>query len=165
MDIGSLRAHGLYQIFMIGAQIRRSEITHALVQAHGLNVLSGPFSGMVLPLDAAWGDRDLAPKILGCYESELHPAINKVISRKPKTVINIGCAEGYYSVGMARALPHARVFAFDQELKAQAVCGRAAATNHVANRVAVEGSCGLDKLRRILSKNEKTVPIVDCEGR
>jgi hypothetical protein len=164
MDIGSLRAHGLYQILMIGAQIRRSEITGALVQAHGLNVSSGPFAGMILQPDVAWTDGDLAPRILGCYESELHPSITKAISRNPNTIINIGCAEGYYSVGMARALPNARVFAFDTNPNAQAICGRAAATNRVANRVSVEGSCGHDTLRRLLSENGKAFLIVDCEG-
>lgn len=164
MDINSFRAHGLNQIFSIGVQLRRSEIAGALVQAHGPNVMSGPFAGMTLLPDAAWGDGDVAPKLLGSYESELHPAIAKLIDRKPSAVINIGCAEGYYAVGMARALPNARVFAFDSEPRAQDICRRAAATNQVTNRVAVEGSCGADALRRILAKNDKAVLIVDCEG-
>lgn len=164
MDINSFRAQGLYQIFTIGLQIRRSEIAGALVQAHGPNVMSGPFAGMVLLPDAAWGDGDIAPKLLGCYESELHPAVAKVISREPKTIINIGCAEGYYSVGMARALPDARVLAFDTEPNAQAICKRAATANHVADRIAVEGTCGIDTLRRIVAGTDRPVLIVDCEG-
>jgi hypothetical protein len=164
MDINTFRAQSLYQIFMIGLQLRRSEIAGALVQAHGPNVMSGPFSGMVLLPDAAWGDGDIAPKLLGCYESELHPAVTKAIGRNPKTVINIGCAEGYYAVGMARALPNARVLAFDTEPNAQAICKRAAAANQVSNRVAVEGSCSIDTLRRILTGNDRPVLIVDCEG-
>jgi hypothetical protein len=164
MDINGFRAHSLNQIFMIGVQLRRSEIAGALVQAHGPNVMSGPFAGMTLLPDAAWGDGDVAPKLLGSYESELHPAIAKLIERNPKAVINIGCAEGYYSAGMARALPNARVFAFDTEPRAQDICRRAAAANHVTDRVAVEGSCGIDTLRRILSENDKAALIVDCEG-
>jgi hypothetical protein len=164
MDINTFRAQSLYQIFMIGLQLRRSEIAGALVQAHGPNVMSGPFAGMVLLPDAAWGDGDIAPKLLGCYESELHPAVTKAISRNPNTVINIGCAEGYYAVGMARALPNARVLAFDTEPNAQAICKRAAAANQVGNRVAVEGSCTMDTLRRILAGNDRPVLIVDCEG-
>lgn len=164
MDINSLRADALYQIFLIGVQIRRSEIASALVQAHGPNVMSGPFAGMSLLPDVVWGDGDLAPKLLGCYESELHPAIAKVIRGNSKTVANIGCAEGYYAVGMARALPNARVFAFDTEPKAQAICARAAAANQVASRLVVQGTCGIDALRRIVSENDKTALIADCEG-
>lgn len=164
MDINSYRANGLYQILAIGQQIRRSEIAGALVQAHGPNVMTGPFAGMLLLPDAAWGDGDIAPKLLGCYESELHPAIAKMIARNPKTVMNIGCAEGFYAVGMARALPGARVLAFDTEPKAQAICRRAAGANHVADRIAVEGTCGIDTLRRMLADNDKIGLIVDCEG-
>jgi hypothetical protein len=164
MDLNTFRAQGLYQIFMIGVQLRRSEITGVLVQAHGPKVMSGPFAGMTVLPDAAWGDGDIAPKLLGCYESELHPAIAKAISRNPRVIINIGCAEGYYSIGMARALPNVRVFAFDTEPKAQEICRRAAAANQVANRIAVEGQCGIETLRRLLAENDKPVLIVDCEG-
>ena len=82
---------------------RRAEITNVLFNTQKGNVLSGPFAGMAMLPESSWGDGDLAPKLLGCYEAELHPAIAKAISRKPKNIVNIGCAEGYYAVGMARA--------------------------------------------------------------
>jgi hypothetical protein len=143
---------------------RRAEITNALYQVQGGSVLSGPFAGMTMLAEASWGDGDLAPKLLGCYEAELHPAIAKAIARGPKSVINIGCAEGYYAVGMARALPHSRVFAFDTNAQAQAICGRAAAANQVAARAEVAGTCTLDTLRQIISAHDRTLLLVDCEG-
>jgi len=163
-DINQLRGQSLYQIFHIGAQSRRAEISAALVQALGLNVLTGPFAGMTLPNEASWGDGDLPPKLLGCYEAELHPAIAKAISRDPQVVVNIGCAEGYYAVGMARALPQARVLAFDADAKAQAICARAAAANQVVDRVKVEGACGAETLLRLTSEPARMLLIVDCEG-
>lgn len=143
---------------------RRAEITSALYQVQHGSVLSGPFAGMTMLPEASWGDGDLAPKLLGCYEAELHPAIAKAIARDPKNVINIGCAEGYYAVGMARALPQSRVFAFDTNALAQAICGRAALTNQVAARAQVAGICTLDALRQIISANDRTLLLVDCEG-
>jgi hypothetical protein len=53
------------------------------------------------------------PKLLGCYEQELHPALNRAIDTDYGVILNIGCAEGYYPVGLARVLPTAHVIAFD----------------------------------------------------
>jgi len=143
---------------------RRAEITNALYRAHGGNVLSGPFAGMALLPEVSWGDGDLAPKLLGCYEAELHSAIEKAIGRDPKNVINVGCAEGYYAVGMARALPQSRVFAFDADEKARAICARAALANQVGARARVAGICTFDSLRETISKNDRNLLLIDCEG-
>jgi hypothetical protein len=143
---------------------RRAEITNVLFNSQGGNVLSGPFAGMAMLPEVSWGDGDLAPKLLGCYEAELHPAIAKAISREPRNVINVGCAEGYYAIGMARALPQSRVFAFDTNEAAQAICGRAAAANQVGTRAKVGGTCTFDTLRDTISKEERTLLFVDCEG-
>ncbi|HLH93704.1 MAG TPA: methyltransferase domain-containing protein [Xanthobacteraceae bacterium] len=143
---------------------RRAEITKALFESQHGNVLSGPFAGMAMLPEASWGDGDLAPKLLGCYEAELHPAIAKAIGRAPKTVINVGCAEGYYAVGMARALPQSRIFAFDTSDRAQAICSRAAALNQVDARAKVGGTCTFDTLRNVISNGDRSLLFVDCEG-
>jgi ribosomal protein L11 methylase PrmA len=46
-------------------------------------------------------------------------------------VLNIGCAEGYYAVGIKRLLPNAQVFAFDINPQAQTACQALAAKNGV----------------------------------
>jgi 2-polyprenyl-3-methyl-5-hydroxy-6-metoxy-1,4-benzoquinol methylase len=143
---------------------RRVEITNALYQAQHGSVLSGPFAGMTMLPEASWGDGDLAPKLLGCYEAELHSAIGKAIARAPKSIINIGCAEGYYAIGLARALPNSRVYAFDTSAAAQAICSRAAAANQVSTRANVAGTCTTATLREIISENDRTLLVVDCEG-
>jgi hypothetical protein len=152
------------QDLVAATQARRADITKALIEEQGLRVASGPFVGMTLLADVCWGDGDMAPKLLGVYEAELHPVIAKAIGRDPKTVINIGCAEGYYAVGMARLLPQARVFAFESDERGQDICRRAATANQVAERVAVAGACDAALLRRTIPQNERPLLIVDCEG-
>jgi 2-polyprenyl-3-methyl-5-hydroxy-6-metoxy-1,4-benzoquinol methylase len=143
---------------------RRAEITSVLYNVQGGSVLSGPFAGMAMLPEVSWGDGDLAPKLLGCYEAELHPSIAKAISRKPSKIINIGCAEGYYAVGMARALPQSQIFAFDTDERARAICDRAVAANQVGGRAKVAGTCTFDTLRETISKDDRTLLLVDCEG-
>lgn len=96
-------------------------------------VQSGPFKGMLLPVEESWGDGNLSCKLLGCYEQELHDDIEREIARlsllpEPQ-IIDIGCAEGYYAVGMARRLPKASVYAVDISKTALTVTEWAAGLN------------------------------------
>jgi hypothetical protein len=149
---------------IVAMHARRADINKALIAAHGRSVMSGPFAGMALPADACWGDGDMAPKLLGIYEAELHAAIAKAVARDPKTVVNIGSAEGYYAVGMARLLPQARVLAFETDERGRDICRRAAAANQVDDRVAVAGTCDTELLSRVMSHDERPLLIVDGEG-
>lgn len=79
----------------------------------GNKVLSGLFSGMELDINVAWSDGNIVSKLLGMYEVELEPHIKQAIARKPKTIANIGCAEGYYTIGLARLLPDVKVLGYD----------------------------------------------------
>ncbi len=95
----------------------------------------GPFAGMKLPREKAWESGCLAPMLLGTHEQELHFDLEKEITRLepepfPK-VVNVGCAEGYYAVGLARRLLHATVWAVDIDAKAIKIAQRAAIDNGV----------------------------------
>lgn len=80
-------------------------------------VLTGPFVGMTILQKEAWHDGNLGTMILGCYEEELHKEIEGEIVRLNKmsrpVISVVGCAEGYYAVGMARRVPRAQVIAMD----------------------------------------------------
>ncbi len=98
-------------------------------------VQSGPFKGMTLPREQAWKDGALCPMLLGCHEQELHGILEMEIARlaeipNPK-IVNLGCAEGYYAVGLKRRLPHATVRAIDPEDKCIRIMGEAAVLNGV----------------------------------
>lgn len=95
----------------------------------------GPFKGMWLPREEAWDAHALAPKLLGCYEQELHDVLEEEISRlarlpQPK-IVNVGCAEGYYAIGMAGRLRNAKVWACDKDNDSRAIAEHAAKVNGV----------------------------------
>jgi len=143
---------------------RINRYTSQLVQAVGMKVQNGPFAGMLLPRQFSWGGGYLGPKILGSYEAELHTAVEKGIARKPDVVINVGCAEGFYAIGLARRLPKARVFAFDIDEAAQASCAAAAAENGVAEQVTVLGRCDAAQLMELTRGCRRALIVLDCEG-
>src|SRR5947209_10340484 len=78
-----------------------SELTRKFIRLCGLAVQDGPFKEMKLAESTSWGDGDTLPKLLGCYEAELHPAVNEALGKDYAAVINVGCAEGYYAIGFA----------------------------------------------------------------
>lgn len=127
-------------------------------------VVDGPFAGMRLTDAVSWSDNDVVAKSLGCYEAELHRPLAALLARAPDVVVNVGCAEGYYAVGLARRLPEARVLAFDIAPEAQGVCALAARLNAVAARVDIGGRCSADRFAEIVSVAERPLALIDCEG-
>ena len=154
----------LLDILGRAATARVATIARELVRVLEGKVQNGPFAGMQLPNDSSWGVGDIAPKILGCYELELHASIEKAIARAPEIVINDGCAEGYYAVGHARRLPEAKTYAFDIDARAQAVCAGAGALNGVADRLIVQGECTAEQLVKLTRGVRRALIVLDCEG-
>ncbi len=127
-----------------------------------LTVRSGPFKGMKYPGAEAAGSA-LIPKLLGSYERELHPVIERLIAKGYDDVIDVGCAEGYYATGMALRLPKARIHAYDTSDTARALCAAMASLNGVADRVSIGTTCTPETLINF-PKPGRTLVIVDCES-
>lgn len=123
-------------------------------------VQRGPFKGLRFPRSV-----DLVlnlQKVLGSYELELNPVIERLILQSFATVINIGAAEGYYAVGMAMRLPQAKVFAFEMDEAARQRCAETVRLNRVDSRVTVLGKCDTQSL--VTLPIEEALLVVDCEG-
>jgi predicted RNA methylase len=107
-------------------------------ETHGV-VQSGPFAGMLLLDKQEWDDGNLSTKCLGCYEEELHPHIEYQVERLAKLedakIVDLGCAEGYYAIGLARRLPEAIIYGVDISKKSLAILHKAAEINGVKIKV------------------------------
>ena len=112
-------------------------------------------------MDAAAGSA-LVPKFVGSYECELHAAISSLRGEAYAGVVDIGCAEGYYAVGLARLLPGTPIFAYDTDPAAQALCERLAALNQVRDQVHIAGSCDREQL--MARSGQKLFLLCDCGG-
>jgi hypothetical protein len=125
-----------------------------------MQVMGGPFQGLTLPDAMSWGD--LAPKLLGLYESELAGAVDALVAWKPGKVVNVGCAEGYYAVGLARRLPGAEVIAYDTDPSAQQLSALCAKLNGVP--LTVRGTCSPEELQGLAQTEPRLGVVLDCEG-
>ena len=126
----------------------------------GGKVMSGPFMGMRYVEKAAGSA--LAPKLIGCYEEELHPVWERIFQEKYERIVDIGAAEGYYAVGLAYRFPETRVIAFESDENARAMCGEMGRMNGVGERLEIYGTCSVSTLKDTLIPG--CLVICDCEG-
>lgn len=157
-EILSYRSQQL--VMRLERETGRIAASRAFCDSHGQGVKSGPFAGMRYP-DATVQTRNLIPKILGSYESEIYPWIDEVLKQDYRTVVNVGCADGYYAVGLAMCMPHTRIIAFDTDVWARSSTRLLAIENKVQN-VRVEAMCTPKWLNGNLERD--SFLLVDCEG-
>jgi hypothetical protein len=132
---------------------RRATATRRFVAWHGLQVSGGPFAGLRY---TDTRPHTLVPKLLGIYERELHAAVEDAISARPARIVNVGAADGYYAVGLARRCPDARVVAYEADAAQRALLAAVVAANGVA--VQIEGAAGPEALAGA------DLVVMDCEG-
>ena len=125
-------------------------------------VLHGPFKDLKYPFFSSVCSM-LYPKLIGSYERELHPYINRFLKTNYSEILDIGCAEGYYAVGFALNMPEAKVFAYDIDENARNLCYEMARANGVTNRININSSCTAEDLKEFKFSN-KALIIADCEG-
>jgi hypothetical protein len=103
--------------------------------------------------------------LLGTQEIELHGAVEKIVSQGYKTIINIGAADGYYALGLARRLPQACVLAFEANSSHHKYLNTSARANGVAERIFIRGFCRGQDLRAALATvRQPALVICDIEG-
>ncbi len=137
-----------------------NRIGQTLVSRRGYEVAGGPFAGMQYVPEAF--SPNIPARLLGCYEAELHRTIEEVVARRPPLVVDVGCAEGYYAVGLARRLPATRVIAYDINPAARSLCLTIAEANGVADRVVIRGECDQAELASLDLAD--AFLLSDCEG-
>lgn len=125
-------------------------------------VLNGPFKGLKYnSLEAYYSA--LYPKLLGCYESELHQVIEDCCKNKYSEIIDVGCAEGYYAIGLSIRFREAKVFAYDTNKKARELCTIMAHINQVSERIVINSYLSPNDLEHF-QFSQKGLIICDCEG-
>lgn len=139
-------------------------VTKAVEDLTQFKVMSGPYRGMSYfgPEKVPFVDSLPTTKLIGSYEAELHPWIEKLVSQRFSNVISIGGAEGYHAVGLTRLLPNARVVVFDTILAARKAARFLAGQNGVHRRMQFRGFCETNAL--IDLPIDESLIFSDCAG-
>jgi len=123
-------------------------------------VLQGPVAGLRFGEDIPLPP--LRAKILGTYERELADVIGAIPEGEYQRVVDVGAAEGYYAVGLARANPDMPIVAFEGNPETAAVLARTKALNGVGDRLTLLGNCDLAALAGAVVG--RTFVLMDVEG-
>lgn len=127
-----------------------------------LVVKDGLFKGMKYPsFNAVFSS--ILPKLSGTYENELNIVFDKLQANRYELIVDIGCAEGYYAVGLALMFPTTPIYAFDTDSEARKLCHDMALLNQVQDQVIINGECTIENLS-ILINGKRCLIISDCEG-
>ena len=94
------------------------------------SVKNGIFKGMKY-INTSHGSAFL-PKLIGSYECELHEDIINFLNKNTyKNIVIIGCAEGYYAVGLALLSKHSYIHAYDINEKDLSLCSKLSKINNI----------------------------------
>ena len=127
-----------------------------------LTVQNGPFRGLKYPKILSIGS-SIYPKLLGCYEKELWGVMKYISCQEYTDIIDIGCAEGYYAVGLGINIPNAKVHAYDINNDALILCREMARLNNIDDRIITKSLCTEAELGSF-NFTGKGLIICDCEG-
>jgi hypothetical protein len=141
-------------------QLRAKNVDERVARKFGCAVQTGPFAGMRYLERVTNGG--VSSKVLGCYEAEIAHVVESVRHAGYETIIDVGCAEGYYAVGFALMAPESRVLAFDEDELSRTLCCEMAELNGVSRRLSVAGACSHASLHGVAS--DSVFLLCDCEG-
>ncbi len=123
-------------------------------------VQDGPFRGMRYT-QAAVLTRHSIPTLLGTYERQLYPFLIEA-ARRSEMIIDIGSAEGYFAVGLAR-LTGKRVIAFDADPGERQTIRGMAVLNQVSDLLTVSQWCSSERLVELVH-DRRALVFCDIEG-
>ncbi|HWW91061.1 MAG TPA: class I SAM-dependent methyltransferase [Solirubrobacteraceae bacterium] len=142
---------------------RIGPINDEYVRRYGLEVRGGPFAGMPYVPGQEHISGHLIAKLVGSYERQIYPwLLDEWIAGDFELVIDVGCAEGFYAVGLARAMPGVEVRAYDTYEPARRACAELARINGVRDRVIVSDLCTASTLAEV--PQARVALLSDCEG-
>lgn len=141
-------------------QWRSTVLGNTFFRHHGLTIYAGVFKGMEYLDHSTEGC--LLPRLLGCYEQELHDDLRAFADEGLDAIVDIGCAEGYYAVGLARLMPEVTVHAYDTDALARQSCRVLAERNGVSDRIQIGETFSGDMFEPFTDR--RTLVMIDTEG-
>lgn len=138
----------------------KQEIYPIISQKTNNTVYSGPFKGLKM-LPSTHGD--ICSKLLGLYENELHEALYNTMKWIPDIIVNVGCADGYYGLGLAKLLPNCKTYLIDINQDALLNAINSAKLNNL-NNCFFDIQSNPSDVENLIKDYSKPFLVVDIEG-
>lgn len=125
-------------------------------------MLNGPFKGMRYPMEESVCSAYF-PKIIGSYEKELWENLESLLEKQYNSIIDVGCAEGYYAVGLGLRQKEAHIYAYDTDELARSMCEKLSQENGLGEKLTIKGELTEQELSSFPFEGNSLI-ICDCEG-
>ena len=127
-------------------------------------IMYGPFANMIFCDDYWWGSSDRAAMLFGIYEEEVLNSIMSV-SNKYDVFVDLGAADGYYSIGSLISKKFKTSYSFEISNKGREVIQKNATVNKVSHKLHIFGEATKDFYKNIPKKDlNSAVILIDIEG-
>lgn len=152
------------KIFERATRWGKEHLSRKVREDFGDKVHCGPLKGFTLPNEPRWSKLDIASISLGLYEKEILNEIVRV-SVDRELFIDIGAADGYYSVGLLYAGIFDRSISYEKSIRGQRIIKQTAELNGVSGRIKIFGEADASFLEKFSSSElSKAVVLIDIEG-
>ena len=143
---------------------RRINLSNQVDILFNSTVKYGPFKGLRLSKDAWWARTDRASMLLGLYELEVLSSLER-IPYKYTIFIDIGAANGYYSIGVLVNNLFKKTYCFEISEVGQNLIRVNSEINGVSSRIEIFGEAKNDFYKVMpASEVQQSVLLVDIEG-
>ena len=143
---------------------KRKLLSRELSERMKHTIKYGPFYGMTFCDDYWWGGSDRGSMLLGICEEEILNAI-MTVSNKYNVFIDLGAADGYYSIGSLVSQKFQKSYSFEISAKGREVIKKNATLNHVSNKLHIFGEATKNFYTNIPRKDlNSAVILIDIEG-
>lgn len=157
-------ADKLKKIFHDSAQKHKKSLSRMLFTAEVETVRSGLFEGISLVNQSNWNEAYLLTMYLGQYEQQIQNRLETLSGTKFQNIIVIGCAEGFFTMGLAKVFPNSKVVSVDIDPNTLAICRRNAEINGISDRCVFLSSADQAVLGGYLDNGAQNLVFLDCEG-
>ncbi len=104
------------------------------------------------------------PKILGTYEKEIQEVLEKWNHENFNRFINIGGAEGFYAIGIAKQFNVEEVIVYEMLKEGQAMIRMIGEQNHLLSGVRIYSKCEEHDLYEVCDEHANDLVLIDVEG-
>jgi len=138
-----------------------------IIKISNSKVMSGKYKNTHLENISHWSKFDYAPKLLGLYEEQIQNLIVDIQKKKNlKTLINIGCGDGYHALGLVKNKFFDKSICYEISLEARNILETNIKKNNLYDKFIIRKEANIDEIKKDLQKlkSEETLFLIDIEG-
>lgn len=144
--------------------LKKQKILNNLLKKYDSKVQYGPFKNMVLNKQSWWSKYDLISQVLGTYEENI---LNYILSKRDQAkelFVDIGAADGYFVIGLARINLFKNIYAYEISREARKEIKNNAIINNCLNKLDIRQEASLEEFKEIERKFNSGIILIDIEG-